>query len=341
MASLLAPAAAFYAVGYLIIHAYVRTTKLFATFWLQESQYREAGAAFLIDILMSAALLPHVFLAMAALLIGLFPTELDGRGRRYGFGGFHFRLTLVVDPLLRRRVFYAVICIGVVIVAVTLLHTPTVTESIPDAFLVGWWMLGDKVLDDWQRNLQPNLKAGALFFAVAIPLLVALGALATRVLRAAFAVQGGAEDPVHDRSSPSGRREAHPFAALLLAGAFVALSVFIPVGYGVRFYDTVVIPLNDPKRCADNAAAPSPQDCYLLGRYDTRYVLIGIGEVKNDQAGEPAGPNAAVAPFAGVVSSQKLYIKQVAAASTGLEPFTVNPMNAIAARLIVSDERPN
>ncbi len=319
----LALPAAFYAVGYLIMHAYVSATQLQASFWFTESFYREAGAAFLIDILMSVALLPHVFIALSALLIALFPADAARAGRQLGFAGYHFRLRLLVDPVLRRRAFYLVVALGALLTIATLRDCELLgcrLHAMPRWLLVFWWVLGDDVFENWLVR-KPDMLATALFFSVAIPTLVALGALAVRVAMPLFATNSNRSDADRAAGASTTSHEVHPFGALLLAGTFAVLTVFVPVGYGSQFYDFVAARLADESRCMDTRStetqapsatatgnSPAHFDCYLLGKFDTRYILIGrrITEVSTLPT----------------LDRHRIYIKQVIG-QDGLEPFAI------------------
>lgn len=339
VAGVLAPPAAFYAVGYLIIHAYVSTTRLMAGFWFTESFYRDAGATFLIDILMSVALLPHVFLTLSALLIALFPGETDGGARWLGYSGFYFQLSGRVRPVLRRRAFYGSVALALLLAVRALQDCQALRCDLP--YLAPWftsaaWVVGDETLGHW-LDYRPRLLGTALFFALTIPTLVALGVLALRVLLRQMPAPGQAM-AVH---------ETHPFAALLLAGAFAVLTVFLPVSYGAVLYDLTGVSLVDKARCmkdppqadgqADTANAADPgvsvEECYLVGRFDTRYILIGK-QVRTERAtaGAGGGPGDP-APLPGGYEriSHSLYIKQI----DRLEPFEVEPQRPRPLRDVV------
>jgi len=341
VAGVLAPPAAFYAVGYLIIHAYVSTTRLMAGFWFTESFYRDAGATFLIDILMSVALLPHVFLTLSALLIALFPGAAEGSPRWFGYSGFYFQLSGRVRPVIRRRAFYGTVAVALLLAVRALQDCQALRCDLP--YLAPWftsaaWVVGDETLRHW-LDYRPRLLGTALFFALTIPTLVALGVLALRVLLRQIPAAGQA----------AAAHEAHPFAALLLAGTFAVLTVFLPISYGAVLYDLTGVSLVDKARClkdpakadgqaGDGAAAATTvivEECFLVGRFDTRYILIGKQvRTERDTAGAQVAQGRdepASAPSAYERISHSLYIKQI----DRLEPFEVEPQRPWPLRDVV------
>lgn len=336
LAGVLTPPAVFYAVGFLIMNAYVSATRLQASFWFTESFYREAGVTFLIDIVMSVAFAPHVFITLSALLIALFPGVTDGRSHQFGDRGFHFRLRVFADPVLRRRAFFAVVAAGAVLTIATLRDCNLFgcqLRDVPRWLLVDWWALGDDMVINWMSR-RPYLHSSALFFAVSIPTSVALGMLTMRVLLAEFAGAAGGAMSAQSAASTAAvtQRETHPMAALVTASAFAVLAVFVPVGYGTFFYDFVAARIVPAERCISappKAGAPQTSgggiDCYLLGRFETRYILIGrefvpLGQTLATDAGS-------VAPS----DERRIYVKQV----TDLEPFSILASDPLPVRSLI------
>jgi hypothetical protein len=323
----LAPAAVFYAFGYIITRAYVVSTGLQASFWFTESFYREAGARFLLDIVVALALLPHLFIPLSVLFIVLLPGEMPVRwhGRfaelfsRLG----HAKVVVLKNASFALLVLLAVSAIGFVLIdcgghrCVTLLDPPK-------WLFTSRWLLAEAE-QKWLLQ-QPLLYPMVTFLALTVPTTVTFGLWAYRILASG---QSAASEP---KGSPKSDAEtdtaetARPIAAFLVACAFVVLTFYMPIAYGAYFYDFVVVKLVNSDKCAvqpetktgTNAvegggtkrvrSSPGARndsedikqiECYLLGRFDeTRYILIG----RDDTSVE-----------------RKIYIKQV----TQLEPFAI------------------
>lgn len=335
LAGLLAVPAAFYAVGYLIVFAFVLSTRLQAWFWFTEAFYREAGAMFLIDALMSLALLPQVFVVLSALLIALFPAA-SGRGllaagvpAQHGAG--RPGLPVAVMPVLRQLCFFGVLAAGALLTAVVLRGCSHWICQPPKGAFVGAWVLGPSALDAYFAR-QPAMYRGATFFAVALPTLIALGMLTLRAWMSEIQPPVSDGDGTQAQQAPAPRR-AHPLAVLLLTSAFAVLAVVIPVGYGTQFFDLVAAPVANPQQCVEAgrsssshdagsaAAATTGLDCYLLGKFDAHYILIG----REYEIARALSPDASPYPAA---IPQRIYVKQVSM----LEPFSIKATEPMSVR---------
>jgi hypothetical protein len=319
VAALLAPAAIFYAVGYIVIQTYVVAVRVNATFWFTEHFYREAGASLLLAAIGAAVLLPHVLVPLAAALLLLFPAaagpgwrervwaRLDGAGIR-------------LSPPLRRRLFMTILLLAVA--AVWLLFAAAQPTGLP-ASRQAWAAARLLFTDQWifpawfiaNLDVAKSLRyPTAVLFALALPVLGTLAALAACAVR----------DCVRAREAPPATlRAPRPLAALLWLVATLVFGSYVAIGYGAFFFDVGAVPLVDAEKCrpvaqAGGGKAGSGQgqdsatdtrdaiiDCYLLARFDERYILFGW------QAG-PAG-----------AGSAPIYVKQV----RDLEPFSlaINP----------------
>ncbi|MFN7572895.1 MAG: hypothetical protein ACK5TK_15820, partial [Betaproteobacteria bacterium] len=125
---------------------------------------------------------------------------------------------------------------------------------------------------------------------------------------------------------PAGRRSSRPLAARFWLVATRGVGSYGARGYGAFFFDVGAVPLVDAEKCRPVAAAGDGKagsgqsqgeagdatdtrdaivDCYLVARFDERYILFGW------QTG-PAG-----------AGSAPIYVKQV----RDLEPFSlaINP----------------
>jgi hypothetical protein len=142
-----------------------------------------------------------------------------------------------------------------------------------------------------------------LFLVLAVPALGALGALAwQRVWR-------------NNRTGHHGTLSAFSYtAACATAFAYVLLT------YGASFYDFTVVQLSDVRQCS---AAPdsrvSSEDlvvdqCFLLGHFENRYILIGKGLLTLEQ--------------------HRIFVKQI----DRLEPFAIAESKLALRNLVVEPE---
>jgi hypothetical protein len=318
----LAPAAVFYAFGYTITRAYVVSTGLQASFWFTENFYREAGARFLLDIVVAMALLPHLFIPLSALLLVLLPGEVPARWRGW-FADLSHRVGFAKVVVLREAAFALLVLLAVSAIVFVLIdcgaHSCATLRDAPRWLFTSSWLLTEAE-DKWLVQ-QPSLFPMVIFLSLAVPTTLTLGVWAYRIL------MGGPSTAADPKCSPkidakAGTVEtAHPIAAFLVASTFVVLTFYIPIAYGAYFYDFVVVRLVNSDKCAvqtkpktganagegggsspgpgDDAADIKPIECYLLGRFDeTRYILIGRDQLDTER---------------------KIYIKQV----TQLEPFAI------------------
>lgn len=327
------PAAVFYVIGYVVTQAYVITTKLQASFWFTERFYREAGARFLLDVLLSVALLPHVFVALSALLILCFPEMPTPGPRRQASGPAGVLAWARAIP--PRNVTFAAVLVVALGGVVSILEDCGTNECawttlhMPDWFFSSDWVFGkaEIILSDQY----PLLRSMALFLALAIPAVAALGVLSYRLL----SVRGEAEaDPGSARKVRRARlvpSKSHVLAGFLVVSSFVLLAAYVPIAYGTYFYDFIVVSLVDRSKCAVETSAAKaraaggrqefePTQCYLLGRFDTRYILIGREIRTNAPDGQPMRE-----------TGQRIYIKQVNA----LEPFSIDSTGGVPLRGLV------
>ena len=340
----LTPAAVFYAIGYVITQAYVTSTGLQASFWFTESFYREAGARFLLDIVIAIALVPHLFIPLSALFMVLFPGDFETWPRSRSSGSLG-RLRFASDPVLRRALFLLLVLLAVASI-VSVLRNCAADSCASIIELPGWFFTSSWLLkgaqDRWLRQ-QPFLYPMAIFLAVAIPTVVTLGAWAYRAIWAKS--ETGPAQTASSRSKIDGAtsRATHPVAAFFIAATFVILMAYVPIGYGAYFYDFVVVSLVDKDKCAVGSESsaqtpghdgdrPAPAqeklvvvDCYLLGRFETRYILIGR-EATTDPSIQATGEE----------TDQRIYIKQV----EKLEPFAIESRHPIPLRSLTTPDPP-
>jgi hypothetical protein len=307
----LTPAAVFYVIGFVVTQAYVIETKLQASFWFTESFYREAGARFLLDVLLSIALLPHLFIVLSALFILCFPsvTHVAWRQAPSAPSG----LLAIARNVLRKDVTFIVtllIVLGGVVFILRDCGTAACSRvlEIPDWLFSSRWLAAERILLSDER---PLLGPMALFLALAVPSVVVLGLLSYRLLAVrgeAGAGQGAAQKTDRRRPMPA---KSRLLAGFLLLSSFVVMAAYIPIAYGAYFYDFTVVSLVDSGKCA-NRQLFVPTQCFLLGRFDTRYILIGR-EVELGSMDE---------------TPQRIYIKQV----DNLEPFSIESRNGVPLR---------
>jgi hypothetical protein len=327
------PAAAFYVIGYVVTQSYVISTRLQASFWFTERFYREAGARFLLDVLLSIALLPHVFIAFSALFILCFPEMPQPRQRQQAFGlsGVLARVR-AIPP--RNVIFAAVLLVALGGIAFILDDCGTsdcswTTVHMPDWFFSNEWVFGSA--ETVWSDQYPLLRSTSLFLALTVPTVATLGVLSYRLITVRGepeAGPGNARKPGRARPVPS---KSHLLAAFLVVSSFVLLTAYIPIVYGTYFYDFVVVSLVDRSKCAveTSAAKPpaadgrrqfEPTQCYLLGRFDTRYILIGREIPANASEGQAMRE-----------TGQRIYIKQV----NELEPFSIESTGGVPLRGLV------
>jgi len=307
----LTPAAVFYVIGYVVTQAYVIETKLQASFWFTESFYREAGARFLLDVLLSVALLPHLFILLSALFILCFPSATHAAWRRAPSA--NPGLLAVARSVLTKDLAFVVgllVALGGVVFILRDCGTAACSRILltPDWLFTSQWLATERILLSDER---PLLGPMALFLALAVPSVVAIGLLSYRLLaaRGATGADSGAA-PKSDRRRPMPAK-SRLLAAFLLLSSFVVLAAYIPIAYGAYFYDFTVVSLVDSGKCA-NRQLFVPTQCFLLGRFDTRYILIGR-EVELGSMDE---------------TPQRIYIKQV----DNLEPFSIESRNGVPLR---------
>jgi len=171
----------------------------------------------------------------------------------------------------------------------------------------------------------------ALFLAFAIPAVTALGVLSYRLL----SVRGAAPETDAENAKAGRARsvpaKSRPLIAFLVVSSFVLLAAYLPIAYGTYFYDFVVVSLVDRSKCAVETSAAKaraggdrqqfePTQCYLLGRFDTRYILIGR-ELRANASN----------PKAVHETGQRIYIKQV----SQLEPFSIDSTGGVPLRGLV------
>jgi hypothetical protein len=339
---ILTPAAVFYAVGYVITQAYVTTTGLQASFWFTEAFYREAGARFLLDIVEALALLPHLFIPLSALFIVLFPGDMQALWR-YKHTGLRGRLGLRRSLVVREAMFLVVVLVAVGVLVFVLKdcgdHRCATLLEAPGWLFTSWWLFRE-AQDKWLLQ-QPFLYPMAIFLALAIPTAVTLGLWAYRVLWAG-------PDVGQDRALPpkgefeGAPRTPHPLTAFLIASMFVVLTFYIPIAYGAYFYDFVVVWIVNTDKCSteseSTAATPTTSEgnrpagaqekpklleCYLLGRFETRYILIGREERIN-----PSSKGSVEQ------TDHRIYIKQV----DKLEPFAIESRKPTPLRSLTTIE---
>lgn len=312
-AALLAPTAIFYAAGYIVIQTYVVAVRVNATFWFTEHFYREAGASLLLAAIGAAVLLPHVLVPLAAALMLLFPAA-AGPGWRDRVWARAAAAGIGLSPRLRRRLFMTILLLAVAAVwtLFALAHPTGLPVSrqawaaarllFTDQWIFPAWFVGN--LDVAKALRYPT----AVLFALAVPVLAALAALAFCALR----------DCARARAAPPAAPPApRPVAALLWLVATLVFGSYVAIGYGAFFFDVGAVPLVDAQKCRPVAAGGDKVegggagargeiiDCYLLARFDERYILFGW---QAGQAGTGSAP---------------IYVKQV----RDLEPFSlsINP----------------
>jgi hypothetical protein len=191
----LTPAAVFYAFGYVITRAYVVSTGLQASFWFTESFYREAGARFLLDIVVAVALLPHLFIPLLALLLVLLPGEVPSRWRgwfadlvpsrwRRLFTDLSHRLGFARVVVLREAAFALPVLLAVTAIVCVLIncgaHGCATLLQAPTWLFTSSWLLA-KAQDKWLVQ-QPFLFPMVIFLALAVPTTLTLGLSAYRIL---------------------------------------------------------------------------------------------------------------------------------------------------------------
>lgn len=313
IAGVLTPAAVFYAVGYVITQAYITATGLQASFWFTENFYREAGARFLLDIVVSIALLPHVFIVLTGLLVALYPREIRALGRKD-------QSELPVEASHRRRArltaaAFLLVVLTAGLVLVILLRSCGQQHCLNFVQLPAWFFSSSWLFAEAQRKWleqQPLLYPMSIFLVFAVPTVVTLGMLALRALKALKNTEQGYLTTSRDNPVAMG------LLAFLIASAFVVFTFYIPIAYGVYFYDFVVVSLVDNDKCAvDSAAKVKLVECYLLGQFETRYILIGREE--NPSMG-PDGIDDQ--------TDNRIYIKQI----EKLEPFAVESSRPLPLR---------
>ncbi|MFN7571795.1 MAG: hypothetical protein ACK5TK_10155, partial [Betaproteobacteria bacterium] len=215
VAALLAPAAIFYAVGYIVIQTYVVAVRVNATFWFTEHFYREAGASLLLAAIGAAVLLPHVLVPLAAALLLLFPAA-AGPGWRERVWARWAVAGIGLSPPLRKRLFMTILLLAVV--AVWLLFAAAQPTGLP-ASRQAWTAARLLFADQWifPAWFVANLDVAkalryptAVLFALAVPVLGALVALAACALRDCVRAQ---------EAPPAGRRGSRPLAARCWVGA--------------------------------------------------------------------------------------------------------------------------
>ena len=91
--------------------------------------------------------------------------------------------------------------------------------------------------------------------------------------------------------------------------ATVMLGSYVVVAYGGLFYDFTAVPLIDKDKCLLSSKEDTAKrnettilQCYLVGRFDKWYILLGWERRKDDNMVQPP-----------------IYVKQV----DGLEPFSI------------------
>lgn len=153
------------------------------------------------------------------------------------------------------------------------------------------------------RDAKPLLYPTAILLAIAMPVLVALGGLAYCAFRGRE--QGGAGT----RPSHALKQHLRRTVGMIWLVATVMLGSYVAVAYGGLFYDFTAVPLIDREKCLPvGKDEPSTRDgtvilqCFLVGRFDRWYILLGWERRKDDS-----------------VSQAPIYVKQV----EGLEPFSL------------------
>ena len=322
----LTPAAIFYAVGYIVIQAYVTRTGLQASFWFTEGFYREAGARFLLHIVLAVALLPHLFIPLSALFIVLFPGDMRGLWHsRYPV--LEHRFGFAKDVVLREAAFLVVIIVALSALGMVLKDCGNngcaTTLEAPEWLFTSSWLF-EEAQQKWLSQ-QPFLYPMAIFLALAIPTVTTLGLWGYGVLWTRQDTGHERETPLKGASRGANHKPPGPLIAFLILSTFVVLTTYIPIAYGTYFYDFVVVKLADTDKCAIGPESTAVTrvgngdllldsqrslllDCYLLGRFETRYILIGR-EASRNLASEMTGEE----------SDQRIYIKQV----DKLEPFAI------------------
>lgn len=328
----LTPAAIFYAAGYVITQAYVVTTGLQASFWFTESFYREAGARFVLDTVQSIALLPHLFIPVSALFIATFPGNVRVL-ERYRYILLRGRHKIAGGVIRGEATFLIAVLVAVAALVVVLKDCgEQECATILGARWIEWlfpsaWLFGDGQTK-WLLQ-KPRLYPMAIFLALAIPTAVALGLWAYRLICMCHEASGAQAAPSQGRAGDAHPKTPHPLIAFLITAMFVVVTFYIPIAYGVYFYDFVVVELIQKDQCTAGAqrdkssaggkserahSAPTGSaelKCYLLGHFDTRYILIGR---------EPRPSPPVKGDELGLQTSQRIYIWQV----THLEPFAID-----------------
>ena len=335
---LLAPAALFYAFGYVITRAYVTSTGLQASFWFTESFYREAGARFLLDIVVALALLPHVVIPLSVLFLTLLPGATPEQWR-WRLAVLPRRLGLLRALLPREVVLFLTLLIAVAAIVFVLVdcgdHSCGTLLKAPKWLFTSDWLLAS-AQQNWLDN-NPALFPMAIFLALAVPTTATLGLWAHKMVTRGQGTATETGDSSTMVAEPTATVTARVLTAFFVSSAFVVVTCYIPIAYGAYFYDFVVVRVVDAEKCAvrlapknerssvqldgpahkssvaDAAIADedeSGSECYLLGRFDdARYILIGREKVD---------------------SHRKIYIKQV----TGLEPFAIESRRSIPLRAL-------
>jgi len=325
VAALLAPAAVFYALGYIIIQAYVAAVQVNATFWFNEYFYREAGANLLLAAIGAVVLLPHVFIPLSVLLFLFLPGREGGwRDRLFDSRALHAAagssgigigsFPLSISRRARSLIFLGIVLtlVGIIVLLLRNAEISSSAESEGRWQRVGWFFSDEWVFPRWFLDqldvARPLRHPTAVLLALAVPALVALGGRAYGAFRGSKAEAQGQDAP-----GPMARG-AHPLSGSIWLVSTLMLGTYVAVGYGAFFYDVGAVPMVDPEECrpaspgedATNGAAADTRirDCFMLARFDDRYILFGW---QTPSEGQGRG----VAP---------IYVKQV----KDIEPLSVS-----------------
>jgi len=248
VAALGGAAALFYAVGFTVVQSYVYKNGFQGIFWLTREFYRDAGAAFILDLIRVPMLAPYIFFPYLGLLLLLIPTDRNLLLFCTGEGTLSNQQWVKILALL-----------GImVLTGIFALYYGAISNK----------ELFTEFIDLLRRSEESTLiepERSLAFFSLVTPVIAIMAIFVYRSWKCL--------------SPTSKRREILGFIFLF----YLLFLSIIPITYGFYLYDLKIVPIKDPHLVrtlsGKKANSVGKDEIWLLGEFGNKYVFFR--KVKN------------------------------------------------------------
>lgn len=234
----------FYALGFAVVQSYVYKNGFEGLFWFTNEFYRDAGANFLLEIVRTPLLAPHIFLPYLFVLLLLLPKTESLIEQK--------KEDAVMSP--RQWIKMGVLASIVIAVYFSVLYFDYYRDSVFFSNLIDDIFMGDS------EFYLIHTKRSLFFFCLTIPLAISLSVFLHRFRDCLKA----------------GSRSRAAYGMIFIA--YLIFLTIVPIAFGLHLYDLKLVAVKEPQSLPGYTEkvtdSSSSYKVWLLGEFRNKYIFF-------------------------------------------------------------------